>query len=577
MLLELSIRNFAIIENLAVSFGRGLNIFTGETGAGKSIIIDAIALVLGDRATNEIIRTSEEEAQVEALFDSSANKAVKRVLEEAGIEHSDSLIIKRIIQRSGRNKIYINGSLATLVTLTEVGRRLIDICGQSEHQSLTRPEEHAEVLDSFGSYPELRSRMADAYRVYLDAKKDLDRHSQDSKNISERRDMLQFITKELGEAGLRQGEEEELTKDRERLRHAEKLKSAAQNAEKVMYSESGSVCEKLGSVIKHIKDAAALDERLAGTAGALEGSLFSIEEAARELRSYAEGIEHDPDALEKLESRLDRIHKLKKKYSMTVAELIDKQSAAAGELSNLENSSERLKGLEAALKEARDKAAAAAEVLGAARKKAAAELKARIEKELQSLGMKGAAFEVALDKDKYPDGTPRFGEKGYERVSFNIAPNKGEGAKPLARIASGGELSRIMLAMKRAVAEGRVPTIVFDEVDAGVGGSTAQVVGQKLKEVSRSHQVICVTHLPQITAFADTHYAVDKHAAPGGRTVTSVKELKGDERIEQISWMLAGTKVTDVTRKHARELVETAASIAGKRQVKQAAGSSEEG
>jgi len=560
MLVELSIKDFAIIESLNISFGPGLNIFTGETGAGKSIILDAISLVLGDRASNEIIRASAEEAHVEAMFDVAAYKGIEKVLLEAGIAHSENLVIKRVVQRAGRNKIYINGSLATLVTLTEVGRRLIDIYGQNEHQSLTRPEEHVEALDSFGGFLKERAEMAEAYRSYVAVRKELDDISRESKDVSERRDFLTFQLKEITEASLKDGEDVEVHRELERLKNSEKIKAAATEAERAIYSEAGSISERLGFLIKNLKGAASFDDKLTGTVDALETGLFQLEDAAGFLRRYSESIDSDESRLEELDARLDLLNRLKRKYGPTLKDVIQKRLTSEAELSGLSGQEERARELASRMASAREKASTLAEGLSKARKAAAAELEKKIEKELSDLGMKGAVFNAMIEPERNPDGTSRFNEKGADRVIFYISANPGEEVKPLARIASGGELSRIMLAMKSVTSVGRVPTLVFDEIDTGVGGAMAQVVGLKLKEVSKRHQVLCITHLPQIAAFADKHYSVTKKSS-SGKTVTSVKELSGSERVEEISSLLGGMKVTDVTRKHAAELIEAAESL----------------
>ncbi|HXI10978.1 MAG TPA: AAA family ATPase, partial [Thermodesulfobacteriota bacterium] len=305
MLVELSIKDFAIIDSLTVSFDRGLNIFTGETGAGKSIIMDAISLLLGDRATSEIIRTAKDEAQVEAMFDVAGCAGVEGVLSEAGIPYSDGLVIKRVVQRAGRNRVYINGSLATLVTLTEVGRLLIDVYGQSEHQSLTRPDEHVEILDTFGGLGKLRAYMAESYREYVSVKKELDSLTGDSKSLAEKKEFLEFQSREIAEAGLSDGEEEDLRRLKERLANSEKIKNITDGAEKALYSESGSAVERVGAVVKVLKEVSALDEKLAEVAGRLEESLYAVEDAASFLRSYSEAVEADPDGLENVLSRLD--------------------------------------------------------------------------------------------------------------------------------------------------------------------------------------------------------------------------------------------------------------------------------
>ncbi len=566
MLLELSIKNFAIIDRLSLAFGPGLNIFTGETGAGKSIIIDAIALVLGDRATSEIIRTSAPEAEVEALFDVSGCKGLKKVVEDAGINFSDTMVVKRVVQRTGRNKIYINDSLATLVTLTEIGRRLIDIYGQSEHQSLTRPEEHVEALDSFAGLTAPngpRARMSEAYRDYVALKKEYDLVVTDPTEFEKRRDLLGYQLKEIEEAALLDGEEEELRTARKKLENAEKIKEAALNAERTIYSDSGSVVERLGSVLKPLKEVSDFDKTLASTVEALQASLFEIEDAAGFLRDYSGSIEYDPEELERVGDRLDLISKLKKKYDSDVVGILAKSKILVEELSALDDLEGRVKGLEARMNEARELCLLTAGKLTEARVKESGSLKKQVESELKDLGMASSVFEVVIEEEKNAEGTVRFGPKGADRVNFFISPNPGEEVKPLARIASGGELSRIMLAMKRVTAAGRVPTLVFDEIDAGVGGPTAQVVGLKLNEVARAHQVLCITHLPQIAAFASDHYVVTKDSTEEGRTVTSVRKIERGELVEQISWMLGGSKITEASRRHAVELVEAAKSLAG--------------
>lgn len=566
MLVELSIRDFAIIDSLRIGFGPGLNIFTGETGAGKSIIMDALALILGDRATADIIRDGSDEAQVEALFDipEARSKGLAEVLSEAGIDSSGELVIKRVVQRAGRNRIYINGGLATLVTLTEVGRRLIDIYGQSEHQSLARPEEHVELLDSFGALSGLRGHMAEAYRDYAAARKELETLLQDAKGAAEKKDFLAFQLGELNDAGLKPSEEETLKKEKELLQNSGKLGSVASGAEREIYSDSGSMTERLGSIVKALRELTAIDPALSEVLKSIEESMVSLEDSGAFLRDYASSIEADPEALEAVSDRLDLIGRLRKKHGATLDGLIEKRDRFESELKLLENAEFRAGELEARAKTAKSRAVNAAEALRDARKSAAKELETLIEGELKTLGMKSAVFEVSIDADAGHDGEMKLTEKGFDRVSFFIATNKGEGLKPLAKIASGGELSRIMLAMKSVMASGRVPTLIFDEIDTGVSGSIAQAVGAKLKDVSKTNQVLCITHLPQVAAFADRHFVVAKKAA-GGRTVTTVAEVSGDERVDEISSMLGGLKVTDTTRKHASELIEAATNISGKR------------
>ncbi len=575
MLVELRIKNFAIIESLVIELAGGLNVFTGETGAGKSIIMNAISLVLGDRAAADLVRTGAPGAEVEALFDISGMSAIRHALEEAGIEPSDDLVIKRTIARAGRNRIYINGSLATLVTLTEITRNLIDIYSQSEHQSLTRMEEHLGVLDSFGGLGELRRQMQVAYEDYIAICRERDSLKEDDGGATARRELLAFQAREIEEAALTPGEEEELRTLRQRLQNAEKIKGVAARAEEALYSASGSVIERLGAVVRELGEISAFDDKAASALEEIESSLYQIEDAAATLRDIAGGVEFEPGRLEEVEDRLYRIGALKKKYGPTIEAIAEYKKKIDAELAGLDDLDERLAEIEARLEEKEKIARETAARLTTARSKAARALKARMEEELATLGMEGAVFEVLLKTEAdQVSGTARLTARGAERVAFYISTNPGEEIKPLSRVASGGELSRIMLAIKNISAAGKVPTLIFDEIDTGIGGAMAHVVGGKLKALARTHQVLCITHLPQIAAFADEHFVVKKEtmAAAGAgedakdlsereestRTVTTVRRLEGRECLEQIAWMLGGTNVTDTTREHARELVERA-------------------
>ncbi len=556
MLLELRIKDLAIIDDLSISFDPGFTVFTGETGAGKSIIIGAIDLILGDRASGEHIRSGRDEARVEALFDVSNLDGLAGTLEGAGVPASDTLLVKRIISRSGRNKIFINGSLSTLATLGEVGRRLIDVCGQSEHQSLTRPEEHIEMLDAFGSLEGLRAEMAAVFRRWAEARKELDALVAEMKKAAEDRELLEFQSKEIGDAALRAGEDEELKARRERLRNSERIFEAVSGAERVLYSDEGSVLDRLGSVLRQLKDAAGFDAGLEETVERLESAFFEIEDATGFLRDYAGSMEGEPGMLEEVESRLDTISRLMRKYGNTIEEILATKDSIDRRLRKIEDYEHGLSELRERVDCTLEDALKIARSLSMRRREKAAELKAGIEDELRELGMKGTVFEVCVDTETNDDGTLRFGEKGADRVRFLISTNAGEELKPLSRIASGGELSRIMLAMKGLISAGRVPTLVFDEVDTGIGSAMAQVVGRKLREAAATGQVLCITHLPQIAAFADAHYHVAKGQSKEGRTVTRVTRLSDSERLVHIARMLGGGEPTEVTLKHARELLE---------------------
>ncbi len=559
MLVELRIKDFAIIESLVIELSGGFNVFTGETGAGKSIIMDAIALVLGDRATGEVVRTGADEAVVEALFDVSAMKGLADVLAEVGLDSADDLIIKRVVARAGRNRIYINGSLATLVSLTEITRHLIDIYGQSEHQSLTRSAEHLNVLDSFGALLPLRSEMRAAYEDYAVVLRERDSMIKGASDSASRRDFLNYQSGEIRAAELRCGEDDELSSLRETLVNAEKIKAAAVNAEKVIYSDSGAITERLGAVLRELKEVAPFDDVIMGTLSALESSLFQLEDAGGVLRDRAAAVEFDGIRLGEVDERLFLIESLKKKYAPSIEGILELEKKIDSELAQLGGLDERLAEIENSLTEKELKAEEIAGRLSEKRAKAAVELKSRMESELADLGMGGAVFEVEFRAEEAhgEEATPRLTARGAERVCFYISANPGEEVRPLSRVASGGELSRIMLAIKTVSAAGRVPTLIFDEIDTGIGGAMARVVGAKMKALAGSHQVLCITHLPQIAAFAEGHFAVSKSSGDE-RTVTSVRRLGDDENLQQIAWMLGGNNVTEATREHARELITAA-------------------
>jgi len=554
MLLELNILDLAIIDNLSISFGRGLSVFTGDSGAGKSIIIDAIDLVLGARAANDLIRSGKEEARVEALFSVASPEKVNGILGNSGIPFSDTLAIKRIIQKNGKNKIFINDCLSTLATLAALGRHLIDICGQSENQSLAREEEQIELLDSFGNLKDLRREMSDCYARWLGLKKELDTLSSRMKATDADRELFCFQSKEILDANLREGEEEELKTERERLRNAEKLLSAASGAEKALYSESPSVIERLGPLIKELKDAARFDPSLENAAARLTSALCEIEDIAADLRDYSSKIEADPGRLEELEARLDTIGKLGKKYGGTIKEILERKVLIDGKLKGIADYGARIRELSEKFEAAEKEAESVSESLTEERKKKAALLKKGIEREFSQLGMKGAVFESVIKTERNPGNTPSFGEKGADRVAFYISVNPGEEIKPLSKVASGGELSRIMLALKGLTSAGKVPTLIFDEIDAGIGAAMAQIVGKKLAAISSSHQVLCITHLAQIATFAGCHFFVEK-VAKGERKVTRVKKLAPEERVEHMARMLGGSRITETAVKHARELL----------------------
>jgi DNA repair protein RecN (Recombination protein N) len=556
MLQELRIKNFAIIDELTLSFSKGFNILTGETGAGKSIILNAVQLLLGDRAIEELIRSSEEEASVEALFDISGNRKVKEKIKEKGqrlyrIGEEDSLLVRRVISRSGRGKAFINGNLATLGMLSEIGEELLSIYGQHEHQSLQRVETHVDILDEFGGLSDLRKEFQELFQKFASLSEEVKRIREEKEKRARERELMAFQSREIESAGVRIGEEEALKEERRVLAHAKKLTDFANTSEETLYSNEGSAIERIQSILTQGREVMAIDPSLSQPLKSLEGALIQLEEVSIALRDYSKRIEVNPMRMEEVESRLEEIDRLERKYGTTEEEILRFKERVDEALRSFTSDEERLFQLESGLDPLRGEVTALAKRLSKERKRVASELKRSVEKELGSLGMKKTTFEVHIEEMP-------LSPKGMDQVEFLISPNIGEEVKPLAKIASGGELSRIMLAMKRILAKvGGTQVLIFDEVDAGIGGAIAEVVGRKLRELSKHHQVICVTHLPQIASFADKHHSVKKEVR-AGRTVTAVDPLEKEAIVEEIARMLGGVKVTEKTRAHAKEMIENA-------------------
>jgi DNA repair protein RecN (Recombination protein N) len=556
MLQELRIRNLAIIDELNLSFSEGFNILTGETGAGKSIILNAVQLLLGDKATDELVRGSEEEASVEALFDISENREVIEEVQEKGerfqtMGEEESLLIRRVISRSGRGRVFINGNLATLGMLSEIGEELLSIYGQHEHQSLQRVETHIDILDEFGGLLGLREEFQKHFQKFISISEEVKKIREEKERGTKERELMAFQSREIEASGIQAKEEGSLKEERSVLTHAKKLMEFANASEEMLYGEEGSAIERIQTILRQGREAAAIDTSLSHLMKSLEVTLIQLEEIALSLRDYSKRVEINPMRLEEIQNRLEEIDLLKRKYGPTIEAVLLFKKRVDEALKSFTTDEERLSQLESSLEPIQREMVDLAKRLSEERKRVAGELKKSVEKELGSLGMKGTVFEVHVE------ALP-LSLKGVDRVEFLISPNIGEEVKPLAKIASGGELSRIMLAMKRILAKvGGRQVLVFDEVDSGIGGAIAEVVGRKLRELSRFHQVICVTHLPQIACFADRHHSVRKEVR-AGRTMTRVDRLDKEAIIDEIARMLAGTKVTEKTRAHAREMVDNA-------------------
>jgi DNA repair protein RecN (Recombination protein N) len=564
MLKELSIRNFAIIDDLHIDFSDGLTILSGETGAGKSIILNAVNLLLGSRASAELVRTGAESAELEALFKISSTSSVAQIMSANGYDPGEGLLIRRLISRSDSNRVYVNGRLATIGLLTAITENLASISGQHVHQGLLKEDQHLLILDQFGSLAAQRRKVTDGYHQILPLIDKLNRLNSTRQREAEHRKLLAFQKNEITAAGLAPGEDAELEQERLRLKNAEALYQTVHSSIEELYGASGSVIERLSEVKKNLETAGQIDSQLKTKAETLASASFQIEDLTDELRSHLNLIQMDDQRLEAVEERLDVLNKLKRKYGGSLEAVSSQLETIETELSEVENIGKQIEKIEEQLIKLHDQLARRALKLSQKRNEAAKDLARKVVEELGSLKMsqtefKAVLYPLAADEKTNPYLTAKnycMTESGIDRASFMIAPNPGEELKPLASIASGGELSRVVLALKAILAESdAVETIVFDEVDAGIGGGTAEVVGRKLSDLARHHQIICITHLPQIAKFGEHHFSISKHV-DDGRTKTAIQPLSREDRTKEIARMLGGEKITQTTLDHARELME---------------------
>jgi DNA repair protein RecN (Recombination protein N) len=558
MLRELTIRNVAVIDELTVTFVPGLNVLTGETGAGKSILIDALQLVLGARSSEELLRSGAEEATVEAAFDTGPGRQVGDLLEAEGIaaEPGEFLILRRQLFRDGRTKAYANGRLTSAATLRALAECLVDIHGQHPGQLLLDPRRHRELLDAYAGVGEDARAYRDRFGQWQAVRREREVLLSAERERAQRQDLLEFQRREIEAARLEVGEEEALSAEHAILCNHERLFSAVEQAYRALEESDGAILEGLPAVAARVREAAAIDQRLRDVLEALEAGGVQLREAARGLRDYRGRIEFDQGRLDTIDGRLHEIGKLKRKYGASVGEVLDHLEHIRKELASLERSGARLGELDLALTEIQRDLAGRAERLSGVRLREAPRLQEAILAEIRELGMSRAAFEVRVTPA--PLGEAALGPHGIDEVEFLISPNPGEPPKPLHKIASGGELSRTMLAVRVILAAAdQTPSLVFDEVDAGIGGITAEIVGRKLAAASRQHQVLCVTHVPQIACFADQHVAVSKRTLRD-RTQTTVQILSGSERAQEIARMLGGPSRSATPLQHATELLEAA-------------------
>jgi len=563
MLQELSIKNFAIIDDLQISFSDGLNILSGETGAGKSIIINAVNLLLGSRANAGLIRTGSQTAELEALFQIAKQSAVVDIMEKNDLNPEEGLLIRRIVSRKDRHRIYINEHLATTQLLNLITENLASISGQHAHQRLLKEENQLEIIDQFGDLISLRNEVSGCFHDILPLMRNLNNLKAKKARHAEHVQLLEFQRKEIRQASITPGEDAALEQERIRLKNAEELFQAVHESVEALYSAQGAVVERLVAVKKELEKASRIDPALVPKTERIAETTICIEDIAEALRTYLNNIQMDENRLEPIEARLDTLAKLKRKYGPSLEDVFLKLESIDRELSGIENLSEDIADTEKKLSDLHGKLVKLAITLSKKRKSTAKILAKKVEKELGTLKMSQTKLEVSfrtlpVDEHTEPYLTTEeniITEAGIDRITFLIAPNVGEPLKPLTSIVSGGELSRIVLALKAILAKMEaVETIVFDEVDAGIGGSVAEMVGKKLSSLARHHQIICITHLPQIAKFGHHHFNISKQVAHG-RTRTTITRLTQAERVKEIARMLGGEKITRATIDHAHEML----------------------
>ena len=566
MLKELRITDFAIIDHLELRFEAGFVAFTGETGAGKSIIIDAVEALMGGRVDTTMIRAEVDRAVIEGDFRISASvrEPVHEILvREDLLDGEDIVSLGREIRTEGRHIARINGRSVTVALLKEVGEYLVDVHGQSEHLSLLRTREHLRLLDSFAGLGPQVGGYRESYHRFRRVLTELEALQKAERDAARRADLLAYQIGEIESAHLRPDEEEELRQERSRLANAESLATLSQEALFAMDEstpEDPSASDLLGKAVHAFNQVARTDSSQTETAGRLQEIFDNLTDLAIELRDYIDSIEFNARRLEEVEERLDLIQNLKRKYGGSITEVLSYETRANEELESISNAEARIAGLQEDSAGLRKKLAGLGEELSALRRQAARGMSRALERQLKDLRMEGAQFDVEFQRRPDPNGiklsdgeTVAFGPDGLETIQFLVAPNPGEGLKPLARIASGGEMSRLMLALKHVLAlADPTPTLIFDEIDQGIGGRVGSVVGEKLSELARRHQVLCITHLPQLAAFGTQHYRVLKQL-DGGRTTTVVEPLSGDSRLNELAQMLGD--ISPATLQSAREML----------------------
>ena len=551
MLQFLNISNIALIDDMQVEFESGLNLLTGETGSGKSIIVDALGVLIGGRFTNELLKSGAERGSIEGLFSVTSNAELEGLLENAGLATTSELIIRREISSTGRNKIFINNQLATHALLRDLRPFLVDIHGQGDQQTLFNPETHLELLDAFAGHGSLRDEVAEAYQRWTSLRRELDSLRHDEAEKFQLVDTLKFQIAELERAQLSIGEDDRLDEERRRLSNVEKLTALCQSSYSRIYEDDDAALTRVRQSLKEVEELAEYESSFKDYIEGLESARALLEDLSFSLRDFADRLEFSPARLAEIEDRLAELSRLKRKYGGSIEAALDHLGRAEDRLRQIETSDEREQELNTRIAAAREQYLDRAGKLHKERVRAAKQFEKAVEKGIGEVALDRARFQVQVS-----DEVESAGQKGIDHAEFYFSANVGEEVKPLARVASGGEASRLMLVLKTVANGSQFPrTIVFDEIDTGIGGRVSEAVGLKLKKLSQTNQVLCVTHQPQIARFADSHLVVQKEALKG-RTQVSVGKLDKAGRVEELARMLTGAEITDSARRHAKELLK---------------------
>lgn len=557
MLSLLKIKNIALIDELEIEFARGLNLLTGETGSGKSIIVDSLGALTGERISSDLIKEGTAQAQIEGLFNLKSNADLHEMFYESGIDIDDAdeidLIVRRELSANGRNRIFVNNQLVTQSFLKKIGAFLVDIHGQGEQTTLFSPANHLEILDEYAGISDERARVSEKYQEMASVRRELDSLREDEAQKLQLLDILQFQVDEIKKINLKSEEEEALEEEKRRLNNVEKLSTLSDESYALLYENEEATLTTLERAIRRINELAEYESSFKDYGEGLISAQAVLEDLAISVRDFRSTLEYSPERLEEIENRLAEISRLKRKYGGSVETVLAHLKDSEERLKNITSAEEREAELRKQLKKAQDEYVRFAQDLHNKRTKAARKFEKETEENLKAVALEKARFVVRIETEKVNEKT--FTAKGFDRIEFYFSANVGESPKPLAKVASGGEASRLMLILKTtAKTSDAEKAVVFDEIDTGIGGRVAEAVGLKLKELSKTQQVLCVTHQPQVASLATHHFLVEKTMTKN-QTSVSIKELKKDERIEEIARMLAGEKITNAARQHAKEMI----------------------